>query len=636
MPNLFDIPMPEIDQPQPGVPSMGPMPVDQPPVASPEQMALANLFRQQMAGPEDEEIKRLREREDEIYARIMKGPRQRAKELTAEMWKDKYGVTENSGKLRRIFAGLAETGRAIGGGAKYESIPDKARELATKEYQTEVGPLQREASVLSSAQKAAKAQADLTRYRNEQLLKDWYVQQRKLGQTDEQIAMRAGLTKAQIDKLRSDTALTDEKANLTGQQTFEKQLTNEALAGTGGFKLTGQPANAAGINAMGERNPTDANNLIGTLGLIGTGGRNSAGNAGKQTVRETYMKDVSGWGTDGELHVVKVPSEKIYRENIPGGVNTSLSAAPPSWFQKPAAEARALAQIAPPGISAAQISPEPGRKSYKIQDVDGESYSTTPRPGNLVTQRVDPSHIDRLSSEFGLDKNKLKNFRTSRFTDFVGPRIKEPTERANAKRAYYESLSDLTRKSVNAFASRDDSDISGLFDSFENNLKAMTGELSPEAISIRQSAIDTISTRILELSGKAVTNQERALYMKALPNINSDAPATFVAKAMTLKHMLDMRKMFADARLRDDEIDRLYSTRGGQILANMAATQFRKIDEFRNATAAGKPITIGNKTYTNMDEAAKAIKNGMSRDTINKYFKQALKEAGINDAIPLD
>jgi hypothetical protein len=68
----------------------------------------------------------------------------------------------------------------------------------------------------------------------------------------------------------------------------------------------------------------------------------------------------------------------------------------------------------------------------------------------------------------------------------------------------------------------------------------------------------------------------------------------------------------------------------------MAATQFRKITEFRTAAANGQPIYIGGKKYTDMDAAAKAIKNGMNRETVNKYFKQALKEAGINDAIPVE
>lgn len=633
MPNIFDIPMPEMDQAQTGgVPQMGLMPISQPPVASPQEMALANLFRQQMPNPEDDELKRLREREDAIYERIMKGPRARAKELTAELWKERYGITEKSGKLARIFAGIGEIGRAGGGGKSYVSIPDQARELAMKEYQTEVGPLQREASVLSSAQKAAKAQADLTRYRNEQLLKDWYIQQRKLGQTDERIAITSGMSKAQIDKIKADIGWTEAKTNLTNEQVDAAQQQNALTRYFGGAKPTGTLANAFALNNLGNQDPGQANDVVGAYNLLGGGRTGSSGTGEKQTVRIQTTRPIVSYDAEQRPHVVQAPIERVFRENIPG---SAAAGAKPSWFQA-SPEQNAVKSVAPVSVSYQQLQPEKNGKEFRFTDIDGEQRNLAVRPGNVATERVDPTHIDNLSKRFGVDPKAFNGFRSRRFTDWVGPAIKEPTERASAKSAYYTSLAQLTRDAVNAYASHNDENISGLYNTFDNNIKAFAGDLPPEAIAIRQSAVDTIATRILELSGKAVTNQERALYMKALPNLTTDAPSTFVAKSMILKHMLDTRKMFAEGRMTDAEIDKFYSTTGGQRLAKMAEVQFDLINRFRESAANGKPFVLGNKTYTNLDEGAKALKATMSRETMNKYFKQGLKEAGITDVIPLN
>ena len=628
LPQIFNTPIPDLTDPDA---EMANSEVQQPPVASPREMALANLFRQQMTSPEDEELKRLREREDAIYERIMKGPRQRAKEIAAEMWKDRYGVTESSGKLRRIFAGLGETARGIAGGAKYESIPDQARELATKEYQTEVGPLQREASVLSSAQKAAKAQADLTRYRNEQLAKDWYIGQRKLGQTDEQIAIRSGLSKAQIDKIKADIGLTEAKTDLTNEQVNAAQQQNAVRKQFGGQLPTGALGNAFGLNFLGNQDPEQATGIANTYGMLNSTGKGSAGGP-KTLVKAPYDKLVTGYDAEGRLHANKVPDFKYIWQSAPG---TAANTPKPAWFQA-SPEQNSVKSVAPVSVSYQQLQPEKNGKEFRFTDIDGEQRNLAPRPGNIATERVDPTHVDNLSKRFDVDPKSFNGFRSRRFTDWVGPAIKEPTERASAKSAYYTSLSQLTRDAVNAYANHGDDNISGLYTTFDNNIKAFAGDLPPEAIAIRQSAVDTIATRILELSGKAVTNQERALYMKALPNLTTDAAPTFVAKAIILKHMLDTRKMFAEGRMTDAEIDKFYSTTGGQRLAKMAEVQFELLNRFREATANGKPFYIGTTKYTSYDEAAKALKETMSRKTMNKYFKQGLKEAGITDVIPLN
>lgn len=97
------------------------------------------------------------EREKQIWEKIMKGPRGRAKELVAEEWKDQYGVDEKSGKLKRIFAGLGEMGRSIANAQnpRYRGLVDTATDRGMEEYKAEVGPLQRELGVLTQAKTAA-------------------------------------------------------------------------------------------------------------------------------------------------------------------------------------------------------------------------------------------------------------------------------------------------------------------------------------------------------------------------------------------------------------------------------------------------------------------------------------------------
>lgn len=94
-------------------------------------------------------------RERQLFDKINRGPRERARELTAEGWKQRYGITPTSGKLSKIFAGLGEMGRAITQKDKYVGIADEAFDRGLKEYQVEVGPLQRELGVLSQAKTAA-------------------------------------------------------------------------------------------------------------------------------------------------------------------------------------------------------------------------------------------------------------------------------------------------------------------------------------------------------------------------------------------------------------------------------------------------------------------------------------------------
>lgn len=599
------------------------------------------LLWQQIMGsdPEIPQISdpEIEKREKLLWDKINKGPRERAKELAAQEWQDRYGLKETSGKGRRFLAGLAEMARGIGSGAKYESIPDRAAERGLKEYQAEVGPLQRELGVISQARThAAKLAADTAQKNADRDLKQVLAMSR-LNMDDAQIAKLTGRSEPEIAGIKLKFA----QAGLIEARTTGQNLSNESAGMTnavqklfGGVKPTGDLSNAYGLNNMAGANPEQASSILDTAKFFkqATGKTSTAGGP-KQTVRVPYMRSVTGWDSEGRPHIEKFPDEKVYRETIPGGgVNTSLQNAPPSWYKG----TQRFGPTPPPGVGEPDFTPNPDGKSFRVTQMSGEEYNATPQNANIIRRRVDPSHATRLARDFEIPIEKFRNFDSSRFTDAVGSPIKEKTERAAARQNYYQALSELTRLSANAFASNRPDNISGLFENFENTLKAMTGNLPAEAIAIRQASIDAIATRILELSGKAVTNQERTLYMKSLPNLATDAPETFVAKSMILKHMLDVRQAFGELRVSDQDVDKLYSTRAGSILATMARVKFNKLEQLRTMVASGKPMTIGNKVYTDPQAAAKVIAESTNRSTVARYIKLALKEAGITDVIPLD
>ncbi len=579
-------------------------------------------------------------REQSIWDKINRGPRERADELTAKGWKDRYGVDTGSGKLKRGFAALGEIGRTISqrNNKNFLGIADEAEKRGMEEYKAEVPVLQRELGVMSQAKTAAAKMQQKAIADRMAIQVKAYAAEANAVKTGAQATAIEAKYPEEVKKLAAQYGLITAQKDLTEAKNFELDLTNEALASTGGFKLDPKGQRAAGVGFLSRNNPGEATTLMDTFKAFEDASAKGAGagSGEKQTVRVPIKRPVTGWDAQGRPHTTYVDDEKVYRERVPGGdgVDTSLQTYP--W------EKKAVAPL-PPSVAPQAAAPGDKPDQVTVRTVNGSEYASTPNPNkpkfsNGVWKKpIHDSQIARLSSLMDIDKSKFANWESDRYPDSIGPPIKAPSSESLAHRAYERSLRDLSRATGEEFVNNNLGNIGGLVDNFINTLKSFTGDIPQEAINIRQLSTDAAFSKILAMSGKATTQFEMKTHMKNLPNIAADHPSVIVFKAMQLKHMLDLRQMFDELRFTDKDIDNFYQTRAGNALAAMPKATFDKMEELRQLQSGSKSsIMIGGKEFKSVEKAAAEIKAGMSRTFINQLMKQALKESNITDAIPLN
>ena len=566
--------------------------------------------------------------EKQIWDRIInRTPRVRAKEIEAEMWKERYGLNPKSGKWRKVLAGVGELGRAMSGGKEYESIKDKARSEAYKEYQTEVGPLQRELGVLSNTRTNLAKLRSGDAQKQRQLDIQEAAQYLKMATSQQDMQQKMEMIGPRKLKMLAEAGVLDQRERLIAQQVLEKSLTNEALTASGGNKLTGKAANATGLERMSDLNPTQGRrtlDFLNTMDQIGAAAKGVPTPQVFNTKRTQLITDNSG-----NAHPVEVPVENL--RMIPGqpdpnrgqkAINALFGGQEPPSPPRVTTEGQVLTEKAPP------------KAQFQIQF---GKYQAVPQ------DKVSKGYKRILKRDMGLSDEELANFKSPRYNREIYENVAKVDQPTQAVRQYRQSMNSLTSKALDEFAAGKDENISGLFNNLSNSWNSAFGAVDPSALSIRVDSTEAIANKIKSISGLTVSDKERKFLMSGLPDIAWDAPRTFLMKTLKLKVLLDMHDIQQKLKITPEEMEQVYSTPAGKRIFDSFDDTMKALEQVRTLArngpnaknAAGKKAyQIDGVVYGNLKEAESGIKDAISAKSQRELLRDALQQAGINDVVP--
>ena len=490
-----------------------------------------------------------REREESNYEKIirdklLKGPRERAEELTAKEWKDRYGITESSGKFRRIMAGLSEVGRAIGSGKNYESIPDRARRAAEKEYTAEVGPLQRELGVLSQARTAGnQLQQRMMEAANKQMLGQaaTLIKNRV---ADATIQKTLGLTEqelAKTKKLLAESGLIDAKAAQTDVRT-------DQLQGSGGF--TGSAANAWRQAHLPQ---TEQNSFLGALAqqvaatkgteALFKGGGAGAGGGRTSTRTGGSWKEV---GTvDGRKEFQWFPNTSTTVSGGGGNPGVSYGQQLGNWQRLMGGAANVMGDPAQPPAQPS-AGPAPLAQALKPQPATPKAAAAEAAksdvPIALQTNITAPGKSDFVNNNLGVYKGLRSVWHGAEFDNeadlperarniWIGAE-KALTEQDKARDASFVLVNRAANTAIDATLKDALSWNVGPLGSAVGTFNRMRGKSQPEATKLVQEVEDGLAQFVKMISGTQVSDAEARRLKEVLAN-RGDNENTFLQKVIS-------------------------------------------------------------------------------------------------------
>lgn len=476
-------------------------------------------------------------REKAIYDRIMKSPSQRAKERTAEMWEERYGVKPESGKLRRIFAGLGEVARGISAGAKYQSIPDMAREEAMKEYQAEVPNLNRELATISGQKNAA---LSAMQRQNSAAMKYAVDSLRAAtkGAVDEAqaAAIRAKFPK-EVQRLAAQAEAAEAQANLTNIR-----ATNELSSGG----RSGLVGDAAWLQAQ---NPELASKILGMRNAVGQQDAlfklmgnprvyQTPGSGGTRRTTTTMKRVKVGVGPDGsELYEDRPYTSTTTGSGASGGeFNPAAGAENIRKLQQVFAGAQApitKALTPPPEPASPQEISDPATgTTYKfIKPAKPQKTAATVQDGRVVgVPKIDPKIPETyrtLLPDVDVDNPEA-------FAQFAGQELvrssKKLTPQEESENRYRLEGIRLAKIGIDEFLSGDldlTAGIPGRLVNWGEKLlrKPKSGKIMTETTTLRN-----LGEYLRSISGLATTVPEVARAKEIMPT-TADQPETLLIKA---------------------------------------------------------------------------------------------------------
>lgn len=535
-----------------------------------------------------------REKEESNYEKILRdkiarGPRERAEELTAKAWKDRYGVTESSGKFRRFLAGLGEVGRAIGAGKNYQSIPDAAQHAAEKEYTAEVGPLQRELGVLSQAKTAGN-----------QLQQRMMEAAQKHDLNQAGLLLKSKLTNAQVEqalgKKLVDIAREAEIRAKTGDiqaQTLLHTIQARQLDESGG--LTGEARNnwlltKKSPDEFGKFLDTTMKNVAavkGTESLFKTGGSGGGGRTSTRTGgswREVgtvdnrkefqWFPNTSTTTTGGGGAPAQTLSEKMdLLQKMTGQAASAVSAPGES----------PLSQVLMPPQAPPQtpVQPRVVRATDKSAPIS-DQVGITP-----------PGKSDRISSNLNVYRSLGNIWHGAKF-DGEGdlpPRVRQiwigsekaQTEQDKAREASHVLINRTTNSAIKATLEDALEWNVGLFGSIVGGYNRMRGKSAPEATKLVQEIEDNLAQYVKSISGTQVSDAEARRLKEVLAN-RGDNENTFLQKVIATALRTAETNWADRARLSKAERETLFSN--SAVLAQTLAIEKKALEHLEAAKAA--------------------------------------------------
>ncbi len=539
-------------------------------------------------------------REQQIWERLNRGPRDRGDELTKKGWEDRYGINEGSGKRACLFAGLGEAGRAVAQGKQYKSIADAAQEQGLKEYQVEVSPLQRELGVISANKRAQAALSQKTAFQEAKMLQDAYVAERRLGQTDEDLIRKGKFTRAQIQKIVADISLNEAKTENVKTDTANDKATGGLTGVFGAANTWGQ--NPTDPQTQGKmRTWADMQGL--TAALRGSGAPKVPTTSTSTSTGTKYVTTDQGVEAHPDTRVSvrsgMAPDPNAIAQNVDAARARLLNPQAPAGTPAPTPQTPAAAPI--PALLPQPVAPA---KRQPVVSVDGQAFREDPNPasarqvgfrgGRFTSLNVDPSWSNYLKS---YTKNEDPENLPPRFlSKFKGRLIggAKTTDEQRVQTEFRSSIRSLADDSMSLFANNKLGEVTGIPGGWVTQFKAMMpAGVDISNIKTRSEAVNTMANYILAKSGKAVTENERRILMQSLPNLDRDSAPTLMQKTLVLQVLARRMSFQQGMRLSDDEMDSLMRSPSGRRAADMDKKIYNILDAVNKATRNGqKAVTV--------------------------------------------
>jgi hypothetical protein len=182
-----------------------------------------------------------------------------------------------------------------------------------------------------------------------------------------------------------------------------------------------------------------------------------------------------------------------------------------------------------------------------------------------------------------------------------GTRVKTADERSQD--SLYDASGELLRSSIEAFENDSLKDLTGLGPNLMAKFNAMRENgLSFGDVRVRAAAVNALAEKILALSGKAVTDRERAILGNALPDLSMDSGTTLLEKSMVLHQTLRRLEYQKNMNLNPAEMEQLVTLSGSELETNRRR-QLMVLDALQKSQRNGRgkdtdTITVGKKTFT--------------------------------------
>lgn len=485
-------------------------------------------------------------REQLLWNKINKGPRERAKELAAEEWKNRYGITESSGKGRRILGGLGELFRGIAQGSKYESISDKAAAQGMKEYQAEVGPLQRELGVLSQAKSAALKALSQQQIAQEKNAVEQYKARIAGAKTLQEAEMIKALTPERVKKLAAETENLTANTGLTNEKTNTEAIRGGNLLRT--FGLNGQAGLTAAMSP--DSSPDGIARTWGDMQALKAALAPNKGSSGGTT---TTTRQALVDGPNGkEIQDLTSTSTRSGKTQAPLTPESARQISQQFFGNR----AQPLDSAATPSPTITQ-SPTSGPVEFRqlpsrgnlteFHYFDGKKY---------VPTNIHPTQESVLKAYKG-DK-QLPEWLASRFRAPVIPGSQKKTIEDIARSQFNDAASELLKSASTAYGDGKLEVLTGPGQNFMAKIKGMQSNgLTLGDVKTRADAVNAMALKILELSGKAVSDSERRILSTPLPDLGMDSDTTLLYKAMLTSQVSRRLQYMKAMKLNDAEMEAL-------------------------------------------------------------------------------
>ena len=483
-------------------------------------------------------------REKAIYDRIMKSPSERAKERTAEMWNERYGVKPESGKLRRILAGIGEVARGIGAGAKYQSIPDMAREEALKEYQAEVPNLNRELATISGQKNAAMSAMQKQNAASLKYAVDSYRAAMAGIKSQAEADSINARTPEQVKLLARQADAAEAQANLTNTKAYNETVTGgrAGLVGDIAWLQSQNPEQMAKILEM--RNAVSRQDALSKLlGNPRVYQPSGFGGGTKVTTREV-LAPTGNLGPDGSAEM-KVREFKTTTTGGGSGAGGFDLASVPNTIQKlqEAFKNAGVSQTASSAVEKALAPPPPGPPQVEFNDpASGTTYkAVTPAKPQKVTAtvqngrtvampKVDPKLIQTI--KVALPSIDLDNPET--LAPFAGAEFhikpRKMTSQEESEHKYRLEGIRLAKLGIEEFLSGDLDLSVGIPGRLIHQLEKLVRKPSSGKIATETTALRNLGEYLRAISGLATTVPETSRAKQIMPTTN-DQPETLLIKA---------------------------------------------------------------------------------------------------------